>query len=170
MDNTTPNREQGGAPRPLPETVIAALIGASDELSEVESWAASRRTGANGAVQRVMSVIVSSQHLIPSHTRVRAGVRQQVLRLLAYLPADMRLSCLIDLSTRDPDALDDLFAGRIAPEYERFRFNIICSLGAFARHGLIEEVFTDERIRAVGEIMRKQDDAKRARHPRRVKE
>ena len=170
MTPTTKTHLQGSAPPALPETVIAALIGASDELSEVESWTASRRSGANGAMRRIMSVIVSSQNMIPAHTRVRGGIRQQVLRILAYLPADLRLSCLIDLATRDPDALDDLFAGRIAPEYERFRFNIICSLGAFARHGLVEEVFTNERIQAVGEIMRKQAAARKQRPAKRNKE
>ncbi|MCW3782567.1 hypothetical protein OM960_13325 [Defluviimonas sp. CAU 1641] len=153
---TTAKRFDAGAPGgagALPETVVSALIGASDEIAASETWVAPRRGGVSGAVPRIMSVIMASNAMLRRDTAARSFVRSSCLRVLAYLPADLRLSALIDLANRNPEALDDIFSGSIPEEYEIFRFNILASLGVFARHGLIEEVFTRDRIEAVGKAV-----------------
>lgn len=145
------NQNTNGA---LPETVVTALISASDELTQRETWAAPRRGGAAAAVPRMISVIMSAQRMIRRGSSARTFVRQHSLRVMAYLPADMRLSALIEMASRNPEALDDIFSGQISPEFEVYRYNVISSLGVFARHGLVEEVFTRDRIEAVGASVR----------------
>lgn len=139
-----------GAEDALPETVVTALISASEEISERETWVAPRRGGAAAIVPRLISIVMAAQGMIRPTSSLRSYVRQHSLRVLAYLPADMRLGALIDMASRNPEALDDIFAGQISEEFEVYRFNVISTLGVFARHGLIEEVFTRENIEAVG--------------------
>lgn len=145
---TTDNTQMIGA---LPETVVTALISASDEISQRETWAAPRRGGAAAAVPRIISIVMAAQGMIRPGSSVRTYVRQNSLRVLAYLPADLRLGALIDMASRNPEALDDIFSGKISQEFEVYRYNVISTLGVFARHGLVEEVFTRENIEAVGQ-------------------
>jgi hypothetical protein len=151
MNMQNENTHNNGA---LSETVVAALISASEELSTRETWVASRRSGASAMVPRVMSVIMSSQKMLRRNNPVRIYVRQNVLKILAYLPSDLRLGALIDMAGRNPDALDDIFTGEVSEDYEIYKFNVISSLGVFARHGLVEEVFTQSRINEVGQSVR----------------
>lgn len=144
-NNRYPHKGTNGA---LPETVVTALISASDEVSRNESWTAPRRGGASAVVPRVMTVIAAAQVGLRDGA-TRNFVRQNALRILAYLPADLRLSALIEMATKHPEAIDDLFTGNISKPFEVYRFNIITSLGVFARHGLVEEVFTRDRIERV---------------------
>lgn len=137
----------------LPETVVTALISASDEVGQHETWTAPRRGGATAVVPRIISIISASRNTIGSDSKMGLFVRQNTLRILAYLPADLRLSALIDLASRNPEALDDIICGKINPSFESYRYNIISSLGVFARHGLVEEVFTQERVERVSGIM-----------------
>ncbi|WP_411840052.1 hypothetical protein [Paracoccus sp. ME4] len=144
-NNRYPHKGANGA---LPETVVTALISASDEVSRNESWTAPRRGGASAVVPRVMSVIAAAQAGLRDGP-ARSFVRQNSLRILAYLPADLRLSALIEMASKHPEAIDDLFTGKITKPFEVYRYNIISSLGVFARHGLVEEVFTRDRIERV---------------------
>ncbi|MBW3243609.1 hypothetical protein KUV57_13125 [Epibacterium sp. DP7N7-1] len=145
---TSESNQMSGA---LPETVVTALISASDEIAQRETWAAPRRGGAAAAVPRIISIIMAAQGMLRPSSSVRAYVRQNSLRVLAYLPADLRLGALIDMASRNPEALDDLFSGKISKEFDVYRYNVISTLSVFARHGLIEEVFTRENIEAVGQ-------------------
>ncbi len=142
------------SPGALSETVVSALISASDEISAKETWAASRRSGASALVPRIMGLIIIAPRMLRRDHSVRIYIRQNVLKVLAYLPADLRLGSLIDMAGRNPEALDDIFSGHIAEDYEIYRYNVISSLGIFARHGLVEEVFTAERIKTVGDSVR----------------
>lgn len=134
----------------LPETVVTALISASDEISERETWVASRRSGAAAAVPRIISIVMAAQGMLRRDSSVRGYVRQNTLRVMAYLPADLRLGALVHLASSNPEALDDIFSGPISKDFEIYRFNVISTLGCFARHGLVEEVFSRENIEEVG--------------------
>ena len=151
MNMRNENTHNSGA---LSETVVSALISASEELSTRETWATTRRSGASAMVPRVMSIIMSAQHMLRRDNPVRIYVRQNVLKILAYLPADLRLGALIDMAGRNPDALDDIFTGKVSEEFEIYKYNVISSLGVFARHGLVEEVFTQSRIKDVSNSVR----------------
>ncbi len=148
------NDHYAQSPGALSETVVSALISASDEISAKETWAASRLSGASALVPRIIGLIVTAPKMLRRDHSARIYIRQNILKVLAYLPADLRLGCLIDMAGRNPEALDDIFSGHIAEDYEIYRYNVISSLGIFARHGLVEEVFTAERIRAVGQSVR----------------
>lgn len=139
----------------LPETVVSALISASDEIAQRETWAVPRQGGTAAIVPRIISVLCAAQARMRPEASARRFVRQSALRVLAYLPVDLRLGALIEMSAKAPEALDDLFYGDISPDYEIYRYNTLTALGTFARHGLVEEVFSEENIIAVGQAIGK---------------
>lgn len=144
----------------LPETIANALVTASDEVSGRERWVPRRRSEVIGTIPRLMAVVMAARRRFDPDSRSGRLIRQSSLRVLAYVPADLRLTCLLDLSLRNPLALDDLMSGEVSREYEIYRYNILSTLGVFARHGLIEEVFTRERVDTVGKAV---DRVRRAR-------
>ncbi|MCE6959693.1 hypothetical protein LAZ40_11750 [Cereibacter sphaeroides] len=137
----------------LPETVIDSIMTASSELSARETWVPRNHGFIPVLVPRLIALMVgASRRLDPDGLAARM-VRQNALRVLAYLEADVRLTLLLDLARRAPAVIDDLFAGPIDDPYEPYRYNIFASLGIFARHGLIREIFTPERIASVRQAM-----------------
>ncbi|MFG6083437.1 hypothetical protein ACEUZ9_004697 [Paracoccus litorisediminis] len=153
-------QQDGGIDGVLPETIAKALISASEEISGTEVWVPRRRSEVMSAIPRLMAIVMASRKRFDPTSRSGRIIRESSLRVMAYFPADLRLTCLLDLAVRNPLALDDLMSGEIGPTYQVYRYNILSSLGVFARHGLVEEVFTRERVTDVGRIV---DRARRAR-------
>lgn len=147
------SQQSGGIDGVLPETIAKALISASEEISGSEKWVPRRRSEVILAIPRLMSIIVGARRSFDPASRSGRIIRESSLRVMAYFPADLRLTCLLDLAVRNPLALDDLMVGEVGPNYQVYRYNILSSLGVFARHGLIEEVFTKDRVAAVGAII-----------------
>lgn len=159
--NTQPGRGRAKDTQ-ISETIAIALMTASEEISGSEQWVPRRRSEIVSAIPRLMTIVMAARRKFSAESRSARMIRQSSLRVLAYLPADLRLNCLMDLAVRNPLALDDLLTGPIAPNYEVYRYNIFSSLGIFARHGLVEEVFTKERVDVVGQIVERSRKAAKA--------
>lgn len=140
----------------LPTSVLDALYETGSELSEREPWVASRRSGAISIVPRVATLMAGVGGKTNPDSIMGSAIRSSALNILAYLPADLRLAALIDLAARNPASVDLLFSGHVSRATAVQRFNVLSSLGVFARHGLVEEVFTSERVdravRAVSKV------------------
>jgi len=141
----------------LPSTISSALISASHEISQGEPWV-TRRGLAGSTVPRLMAVLLGLGRKGGHDSKMRQYIREKCLRLLAYMPAEIRLMSMVELARKSPDTLDDLFTGKIAEDVEIFRYNLLTSLGVFSRHGLVAEVFTKDRAKTVRRLM---DDARR---------
>lgn len=156
-------QDMGQVPQePLPvlaPTLRTALVTASEEISEAETWVPPFTDRSMSTIPRLMAVIFAASRLLSPAGRPRHMLRAKSVRILAYLPADLRLSAVISIARRDPDALDDLFTGPVPDSHEIYRYNLLSSLGIFARHGLVEEVFTQERVRDVGKVV---DDVRKS--------
>lgn len=137
----------------LPETVVDSILTASQEISENETWVPRNHGLIPTLVPRLISLMVSSSRRLNPQGNPARLVRQNTLRVLAYLEADIRITLLLDLARRAPAVVDDLFAGDIDAAYEPYRYNLFTTLGVFARHGLIREVFTPVRIATVQDAM-----------------
>ncbi len=152
-DQSRGRRRHGGDVAGLPETIESAVVNASREIAASEPWAQVRRRAAGAALPALLSTVSAAGALLPRESVHRKILRQTALKIFAYLPADLRLMSFIDLAARDPAALDDLFTGDVADKYMPYRYNLLSTLGVFARHGLVEEVFTADRVRHVGRVM-----------------
>ena len=137
----------------LPATIANALATASEEISEGERWVPRRRSDMIVSIPRLMAIIMASRTRIEPGSTSSKIIRQTCLKLIAYLPADLRLVSMMELSLRNPMALDDLMTGTVGPQYEVYRYNLLTSLGIFARHGLVEEVFTKDRVARVSRVV-----------------
>lgn len=142
-----------GSEERLPPTVASALVTASQEISASEKWVPARRGALGSTVPRLMSVIFAINAMVGPDRPARRKIRETSLRLLAYLPADLRFGAILEVAVRDPDVLDDLLSGSISSDHEVYRYNIFLALGVFARHGLVEEVFSMDRLDRVGRIV-----------------
>lgn len=140
-------RDTGSFDGALPESVCSALVSSAEELSQSESWVPRRRGPVIAIIPRLMGSIARFG-LARAHGDAAAYRRAcgTALRAMAYFPADLRLAMLLEISIASPDTLDDLITIDLPAEYAPARYNLLHSLGVFARHGLIEEVFTQERV------------------------
>lgn len=138
----------------LPESVCAALVSSSEELSQSERWVPRRRGPVLAIVPRFMSALTRiSLSRRKSDPVAYAQACGTSLKCLAYFPADLRLAIILDLSLSAPETLEDLLGLEIPHEYAPARYNVLHSLGVFARHGLIEEVFTQERVAEISKLV-----------------
>lgn len=150
----------------LPETVVDSILTASQEIAERETWVPRNHGLIPALVPRLVSLMISSSRRLDPEGRSARLVRQNILRVLAYLEADIRITLLLDLARRAPGVIDDLFAGDIEEAYEPYRYNLFTTLGVFARHGLIREVFTPSRIATVRDAMTRSGQARAGRSER----
>lgn len=145
----------GGSPlRPFPTTVTRAIIQASEWLKSQEYWVVRGQVADLG--DRLQSA-TSLAHQIGSGTRtgqIPPGMRRDLLFILAYLPADIRIGFLISMSERDPDALEALLKAPYDAKAEPALHNIVSTIGGLARHGLLSDIFTRERMDLVERIVR----------------
>lgn len=130
----------------LPEPVANALMTTANHLRRKEAWVPPVRGAVMLGMPRLIGIAVASTSEIDPDSAAAQAVRQGVLRILAYLSADIRVMVLIRIATMNTEALDDILTGKIDPDHRAYRYNIMTSLGVFARHGLVNEVMTAERI------------------------
>lgn len=136
---------------PLPRPIMRALSSAAREVSASEVWVSGQQSAMAGILARLVAMMHGGA--IGRAGPLAQPIREQSLRLLAYLPAELRFAALLNVVRTRPDAIDDMLSGHVRQEYVVYRYNILSSLGVFARHGLVEEVFTRERMQAVGPII-----------------
>jgi hypothetical protein len=131
----------------LPKTILDALHTSAAEMAEVETWIP-KSAGITLHIARLASILYRANHGRAAAAQ-RKLVREQTMRMLAYATPDLRLNFLVDLSERDPRALNDLLLGDVDPSFSAYRFNLMASLGIFARHSLFNEVMSERRMRKV---------------------
>lgn len=130
----------------LPEPVANAIMSTVSHLRRKEAWVPPTRSAVMLGMPRLIGIALNSASLLDPESAAAQSVRQGVLRILAYLSADIRVVALIRIATENPRALDDILVGRIDSDHRPYRYNIMTSLGIFARHGLMNEVMTEERV------------------------
>lgn len=140
--------------RPFPLTVTRAIIQASEWLKSQEHWVVRGQVADLG--DRLQSA-TSLAYQIGVGTRVGKmppKMRRDLLFILAYLPADIRIGFLISMSERDPEALEALLRAPYDPKAEPALHNIVSTIGGLARHGILSDIFTQERMDRVERIVR----------------
>lgn len=136
----------------LTKNVLAALLHTGDELEKSEGWAESASSSQPYAA-RIASLMIASSVSASHGTRISLPVRVSAIKALAYMPARHRIATILEVSCSRPDVLNALFDGPLTPEAEACRYNVVRSLGVFARNGLAQEVFTVERTKRASELI-----------------
>lgn len=166
------HQEAGSLDGALPESVCSALVSSAEELAQSEKWVPRRRGPVISIIPRLMGA-VARFGLARAQGDAAAYQRAcgTALRAMAYFPADLRLAMLLQISISSPDTLDDLITLDLPAEYAPARYNLLHSLGVFARHGLIEEVFTQERVEQISMLVEEtRRSQERTEHPQRKTE
>ena len=149
----------------LPGSVLEAVQSTRNELRRKEGWVPILRGPGVRGISSLITIALAAHEKLSDSSKSRKVIRQGILKILAYLPADSRIVALIDLAALNPHALDDILIGRIDERHEAYRYNVMTSLGIFARHGLINEVLTNERLDLVssslGDVRKRMHDAVR---------
>lgn len=130
----------------LPEDIIDALVSAAQEVNAIETWLPPRQGVIARVVPRAIRLLNAALIYLPEKLIERRTIRQNVLHMLAYTRADIRLMTIFDIALNSPEALHDLISGPIDPEYAPHRYNLVTTLGIFARHGLISGIANPKRI------------------------
>jgi hypothetical protein len=133
----------------LPEPVANAIMTTAGYLRRKEAWVPPVRGAVMLGMPRLIGIAVASVSDLDPESASAQAVRQGILRILAYLSADIRVMVLIRIASQDPKALDDVLTGKIDQDHRAYRYNVMTSLGVFARHGLINEVMTSDRVERV---------------------
>lgn len=140
--------------KPFPPTVTQAIIQTSEWLRTQEDWVLRGQVADIG--DRLQSA-TSVAHEMGLGTR-RGGMdrktRREILYILSYLPADIRIGYLISMSDRNPAALEDLLGSEHDARFEPALYNVVQTIGALARHGLLSDIFTRERMDRVERILK----------------
>jgi hypothetical protein len=142
----TTTEDEGPATDHMTGSVVASIVSASEEIAARETWSPRGRGVFPVLAPRLVALVThASRSLDPDGLAART-VRQNALRLMAYMDADLRIAMLLDLAARRQAVIDDLFCGPVDEAFEIYRYNLFSSLGIFARHGLVREVFTEDRL------------------------
>ncbi|MFX4300048.1 hypothetical protein [Pseudosulfitobacter pseudonitzschiae] len=80
-------------------------------------------------------------------------VRRDIIQILAYLPPDVRMGFLLSMARENGDVLDDIISAKYDVRTEPSRYNLYATVGSFARRALLSDVFSDERLQRVEEIL-----------------
>lgn len=127
--------------------VDEALLLTMQELSGHEGWTVKNTGALNDFGGHAIRIFAASVQNLPMSNRVRRIVRQNMARVIAYMPAGMRISTMISMSRLSPALVHDMLKGPIDPEFEPHRYNIIITLGIFARNGLFLGVTEPSRMK-----------------------
>ncbi len=147
----------------LPDDVIDALISAAREVGARETWLPASQGILVRIVPRAIRILHAAALTLPEKKFERRTIRQNTLRVLAYARADIRLGALFELAVEAPEALRDLLGGDVDQEYEPYRYNMIVTLGIFARHGLVHGVTRPDRMKRVSHAMNRARDMRKNR-------
>ena len=145
----------------LPDDVIDALVSAAREVGARETWLPPGQGVLVRIVPRAIRILHAAALTLPEKKFERRTIRQNTLRVLAYARADIRLGALFELAVEAPEALRDLLGGDLDQEYEPYRYNMIVTLGIFARHGLVHGVTRPDRLERVGRAMTRARDMRK---------
>ena len=86
--------------------------------------------------------------------------RRDFIRTIAYLPPDMRINLLLSMAHECGPALDEIVTEKYDARSEPARYNIYATLGSMARYQLLTDIFNDDRLQRVEEILNSQNGAR----------
>lgn len=132
-----------------------ALLITMQELEDHEVWAISNSRLLSGFADHAIRIFSAAVKGLPPTSRARKIVRQNTVRVIAYLPAGLRISMLFSMARLSPAIIQDMMKGEIDSEFEPHRYNIIVTLGIFARNGLFLGVTEPGRIGRVQSSLRR---------------
>jgi hypothetical protein len=133
----------------FPPSVSRALVSTSEWLKGREPWVV------RGAVQpistRLQDIAIRAYDVHGSDFPKKS--RRDIIQILAYLPPDVRMGFLLSLARENGEVLDEIVGGKYDARTEPGRYNIYATVGSFARRALLNDVFSDERLERVEEIL-----------------
>lgn len=139
--------------RPFPPAVTQAIIQTAEWLRAQEDWVLRGQVADIG--DRLQN-ITGLAHELGKEAQgggIDKRVRSEILHILSYLPADIRIGYLISMSEQDPDALESLLGTDYDARREPAFYNVVQTIGALARHGILSDIFTRERMDRVERLL-----------------
>ena len=148
MKKEAVNGERGHWVNLLSTATAATVARASSWLGRVEDWtvlpAGLRPAIAVGRVQGL------ARALSTARSGSLAMVRGGLLAVLSYLPAHLRLACLISIASDKDAGLGTLLEERnLPPAYAQHRRNVLASMVAVARFALLQDMLGPDRLERV---------------------
>lgn len=136
--------------KPYPENVSTAIVNTAEWLGAQEDWVVRGQTQPLG--DRLQAVL--ERAFVDGGGKLGATTRRDILLVLSYLPAKTRLGFLFAMAERQPDALEALLADAYDRRLEPVYYNILATIGSFARHALLADIFSSERLKRAEMIVR----------------
>jgi hypothetical protein len=131
-------------------SVTRALVSTSEWLKTREPWVV------RGAVQPLSTRL--QEIAIRAYEANKDGefpkrARRDIIQIVSYLPPDVRIGFLLSMAKDHGEVLDEIVAGKYDVRSEPSRYNIYATIGSFARRALLSDLFTEERLERVEEIL-----------------
>ena len=139
----------------LPLMTERSIETVADERGSVERWTKPLSFFQKSFPEVMISAIDHIYHRTHHGNVLRHKINISTLKILAYMSVETRLRFLISLSLINKEAVNEILTQPMAPSHEAYRFNILTSLGSFSRHGLVNEVMTQERADIVSRAWKK---------------
>lgn len=142
----------------LPGTVIGGIKSTIRILHPREVWIPNAQSVAMMSAPRLVNIAVAFSQWDIHEDDIRKLIRGGIIRALAYLKAESRISVIMEIARKYPEALDDILLGEIPDSAIPQRYNVFAALGIMARHSLINEVMDPDNVKAVRDSLAKIDD------------
>ena len=134
----------------LPPSVLRALVSTSEWLKTREPWVV--RGAVYPLASRLQSVSIRAfEASAPGAFPKRA--RRDIIQVVAYLPPDVRMGFLLSMARNHGEALDEIVGAPYDERTEPARYNIYATVGIFARRALLADVFSEDRLKHVEELL-----------------
>lgn len=153
-DNERMSRRQ----QRLPGTVIGGIKSTVRILHPRENWIPNAHSIAMMSAPRLVNIAVAFSQWDIHEQDIRTLIRGGIIRALAYLKAESRISVVMEIARKYPEALDDILLGEIPDSAIPQRYNVFAALGLMARHSLINEVMDPAAIKTVRGALAKIED------------
>jgi hypothetical protein len=134
----------------FPPSVSRAIVSTSEWLKGREPWVV------RGAVQPLatrLQMIAVRAYEASEGTEFPKRARRDIIQIIAYLPPDVRMGFLLSMARDHGEVLDEIIAGKYDARSEPSRYNLYATIGSFARRALLSDVFSEERLERVEEIL-----------------
>ena len=134
----------------LSPSVSRAISMTSEWLKQREPWVI--RNAADSLLTRIRDIGIRAYNTSPEGEFPKQA-RRDLIRITAYLPPDMRINLLRSMAHECGPVLDEIFAGKYDGRSEPARYNIFATLGSIARNQILTDIFNDDRLQRVEEIL-----------------
>ena len=131
-------------------SVSRALVSTTEWLETQEHWVVH---GASQPLSARLRDIAVRAHDASHGGEFPRYARRDIIQIIAYLPPNVRMGFLLSMAGRHGEVLDEIMGGKHDVRSEPSRYNIYATIGSFARRALLTDIFTDERMERVEEII-----------------